>query len=234
MRIECPACGKKGSVPDGLDLSIMVRCTGCNKKFAPAATVKEYTLAGSAPQAAPPIKTEIVRTTKTPVSRAPSPDRLLRPLAPIEARVIEVAPSPPAPSRTCEYCGESIQPTAKKCRYCGEILDLSLRTAEEAKRIALRSSASSPIVINNSNAASASATAVAVGGRRRGFFSRLVRLVGVACLLMLVGFVLIGTAPDSGGPRTIIGGIVALVGVAMLIVGLPLMLIGGLWRALFG
>lgn len=36
----------------------------------------------------------------------------------------------------CPYCAERVQARAKKCRYCGETIDVAMRKAEEALRVA--------------------------------------------------------------------------------------------------
>lgn len=38
--------------------------------------------------------------------------------------------------RYCPYCGEAVLAMEPKCCYCGEVIDMPLRLAEEAKRIA--------------------------------------------------------------------------------------------------
>lgn len=232
MRIDCPHCGRIGRVPDGSKLPKRVLCPGCKQAFEPNPAAAEYRLTGPTIELEPPPDDGFASRPKSalrpvlrPESRAPAP-------IPVEARVIGVTPS--APMRICDFCGESIQPTAKKCRHCGELLDPALRSAEEAKRIALRASSGQPIVINNSVAASASATAIVSGVPRRSFFGRFARLVGVACLLFFVGLVIVGTAPEPRGPQAVFGSVLSMIGVVMLVFGVPLLLIGGLWRSMSG
>lgn len=60
---------------------------------------------------------------------------------------VSVRPSPPIEIvegprivEYCPFCGEQVLTTAKKCKHCGETLDVALRAAEEAKRLAEHSS----------------------------------------------------------------------------------------------
>jgi hypothetical protein len=54
-------------------------------------------------------------------------------------------PAPPLPVpvsrpalKACPYCHAEVPEAARKCRHCGEIIDVSLRAAEDARRIAER------------------------------------------------------------------------------------------------
>jgi uncharacterized membrane protein YvbJ len=38
----------------------------------------------------------------------------------------------------CPFCGEQILAMAKKCKHCGETVDVTLRAAEESRRLAER------------------------------------------------------------------------------------------------
>src|SRR5579862_7458626 len=53
-------------------------------------------------------------------------------------------PPQPAPqqanTRACPFCGEAVMAEAKKCKHCGETIDVALRAAEEARRLAEKSS----------------------------------------------------------------------------------------------
>jgi hypothetical protein len=51
-------------------------------------------------------------------------------------------PPPARATKACDFCGEEILVIARKCKHRGETLDPALRTAEEAKRLAVRSSGS--------------------------------------------------------------------------------------------
>jgi TM2 domain-containing membrane protein YozV len=48
----------------------------------------------------------------------------------------------------CPMCGEPIRAVAKRCKHCGEALDLVLRRAEEAERLAERLSDRGPVIVN--------------------------------------------------------------------------------------
>jgi hypothetical protein len=70
-------------------------------------------------------------------------------------------------TQRCPYCSENVFASAKKCRHCGEILDVALRSAEEAKK---SSASQQPMVFMNAggggggSSAAASSSAAAAGG----------------------------------------------------------------------
>lgn len=90
------------------------------------------------------------------------------------------------------------------------------------------------MVINNTVAASASARAQGYGISRRSLLARLARLSAVAGLMMVAGFVAVGTSPHPPGAQAVIGTASFVTGGLMLVIGVPLLLVGGLWRSIFG
>jgi DNA-directed RNA polymerase subunit RPC12/RpoP len=42
--------------------------------------------------------------------------------------------TPPPRMKDCPYCSEQILASAKKCKHCGEIVDIALRSAEQATK----------------------------------------------------------------------------------------------------
>lgn len=234
MRIDCPNCGRVGRLPEGRELPAAVRCPGCKQIFSTESVAVERTLPGQVRRTPTPApEAGLVRRGETPMRPVAQPERVARVPVRVEPQVIEVGLTSSVPARTCDYCGESIQPSARKCRHCGELLDPALRAAEEAKRIALATSSSTPIVISNNIANSA----VAVSGglaRRRSLMARLARLVAVGLVLTIVGSILVATATEQAGSRVVLGGGMVVVGIAMLIIGVPFLLVVGCWKALFG
>lgn len=81
-----------------------------------------------------------------------------------ESQVLETtgqSSSPISTQANCPYCGEKILATAKKCKHCGEILDVAMRSADQARRISERSgggggggAASSTVVIQQTGGGS--------------------------------------------------------------------------------
>lgn len=184
MRIECPHCGKRGTIPDGAKLPAKARCPACKKSFAPSAALMDQ---GSEIVAEDKPLKEFGTVARIETQNLPAPLPPFPPPAPtyIDSRAIFITPTPiQAPvSRTCDFCGESIQSAAKKCRHCGETLDPVLRAAEEAKRLATRQSQgppAAPVTVHNTivNSASASAAAVVKGSRSSS--------AGCGCLALLI------------------------------------------------
>jgi hypothetical protein len=66
--------------------------------------------------------------------------------------------------KDCPFCGEEVLATAKKCKHCGETLDVALRSAEEARRVAEHSSRG-----GGAAPAAAASTTVVVQAGGRGF-----------------------------------------------------------------
>jgi hypothetical protein len=50
--------------------------------------------------------------------------------------------------QTCPFCAEQIPQTAKKCKYCRETIDVALRAAEEAQRVASSGNTQQQVVIH--------------------------------------------------------------------------------------
>ena len=77
----------------------------------------------------------------------------------VEGKPIDVIPQKVADVKECAFCGEEVLAVAKKCKHCGETLDVALRSAEEAKRLAENANknsgssaaASTTVVIQNTN-----------------------------------------------------------------------------------
>ncbi|HET8940230.1 MAG TPA: hypothetical protein VFN67_42610 [Polyangiales bacterium] len=65
-------------------------------------------------------------------------------------------------SQTCPFCAEDIKPNAKKCKHCGETLDVGLRAAEEAMRMAQNSSKGNVYMNAGGGGGGAAAAAAAV------------------------------------------------------------------------
>jgi predicted RNA-binding Zn-ribbon protein involved in translation (DUF1610 family) len=100
----------------------------------------------------------------SPLAKAPPPPpAVIQPALPVAA-VPEILPSrQPVHYKDCPFCGEEVLATAKKCKHCGETLDVALRSAEEARRVAEHSSR------GGGAAPAAASTTVVVQGGGRGF-----------------------------------------------------------------
>lgn len=140
--------------------------------------------------------------------------------APIPIAELVTVPGPG--TGACEYCGEAIQPTARKCRHCGEILDPMLRAAQEAKGRAT-------VVV--ANHVTASAIATPAGGRslQRQFGRFMLVAVGL-CVLGVVTSLASANRPGVG-PAPGIG--LFAIGMMMIIIGVPIFLFRGLWSWIF-
>jgi hypothetical protein len=95
----------------------------------------------------------------------PGPGALVQPPQPVVGRVDVVPPPKPPPVvvfqpviqpvvearevyKTCPFCGENVLDVAKKCKHCGETIDVALRAAEEAKRMAQKRDRSPMVFMN--------------------------------------------------------------------------------------
>jgi hypothetical protein len=55
----------------------------------------------------------------------------------INVSQVQVVSPPPLPrTKPCPFCGQQVFQVALQCQHCGETIDVALRAAEEAKRIA--------------------------------------------------------------------------------------------------
>lgn len=169
MRIECPNCGRSGTIPTGKSVPKRVRCQGCGTEFSP--------------RSGPPTLPRPTQTSPTEVILPTPASPLMQ--VPNEPQVIEVRAS----TRLCDFCGESIQAIAKKCRHCGEVLDPVLRAAEEERRLAALTPRQTqpqqqPMVIHNNIVSKATATARSYGRQSRPSSCG-------GCLLLILGFIVL-------------------------------------------
>lgn len=255
MRIDCPHCGRAGSVPDGTVLPKRAQCPGCRGIFDPSAHAQTPAMAPPAmrlpePGAGIALDEDLLdrpqpgRRTR-PAAEPPPTERAPLPMQHRRVETSRVEPAPPAAApppeprvlhveprttKACDFCGETIQLAAKKCRYCGEVLDPAMRAAEEAKRLALSGGGHQPIVVNNNVSASAAASAVASGdmARRRSLFRQFVRFLIVATVMFIGGGIWYAQA---GAP---LGAVLMVLGLLMIVVGTPIFMIRGVWGWIFG
>lgn len=88
-----------------------------------------------------------------------SPNLALQNVQPILITQVNLVNQKPAQYKDCSFCGEEILMVAKKCKHCGETLDIALRIAEDARRVAENSNhspavsavASTTVIIQNNN-----------------------------------------------------------------------------------
>lgn len=175
MRIDCPHCGRQGSLPEGRKLPKMVRCPGCGTAFQPIPPGPTL----PAPRPAEP-PTDMMPPPSRYGSPSPIPPTPLYPV-PVEA------PQAQPPARVCDFCGEAIQLAAKKCKHCGETLDPVLRAKEEATRARHAPAHPAPVTIYNQVVASATASAKAAsGGSCLGTLSGCLVLIVLGTLVMFL------------------------------------------------
>lgn len=217
----CPNCGRRGSLPDGTKLPAKVGCRACGAAFAPQPIVEDAA-AGRAISTA---------TRSSAPVEIPLADQLPAQPPPLRARPVAIETTA-VTTKLCEYCSEPIQAAAKKCRHCGEILDPALRSAEEAKRIAL-SGGNTPIVVNNNVSSSASAAAVATGVQRRSLVRQFYRFL-LVCGLLIVGGLILGLSSGPDSVRSTWGMGIFVLGLVLFLLGTPLFLLRGVLKFIFG
>jgi hypothetical protein len=61
---------------------------------------------------------------------------------------MSAAVEPGAPTKDCPFCGEEVKEVAKKCKHCGETIDVALRSAEEAMRMAQAANSNGNVYMN--------------------------------------------------------------------------------------
>lgn len=98
--IVCPNCNQPGKVPDHF-AGQTIRCPKCQGKFR-VGPANGGTAAGTKPP--PPSKP-----------------------APVAPAAVSASPPADVQQARCLYCGEIIQPSAKKCKHCSEWLDPAMR-----------------------------------------------------------------------------------------------------------
>jgi predicted nucleic acid-binding Zn ribbon protein len=147
IAFKCPGCANSFSVKD----QFAGRNTKCPKCGAPLRVPAATGAALSAPVPAPVAKVP------------PPPPAIVQPALPAKVVPYVLPSRPPLDYKDCPFCGEEVLATALKCKHCGETLDVALRAAEEARRIAEHSSR------GGGGAASSTVVIQQVGGGTRSF-----------------------------------------------------------------
>ena len=88
-----------------------------------------------------------------------NPELALQNIQPILITQVNLVNQKPAQYKDCGFCGEEVLMVAKKCKHCGETLDIALRIAEDARRVAENSNSSpavsavanTTVIIQNNN-----------------------------------------------------------------------------------
>ncbi|GIW81521.1 MAG: hypothetical protein KatS3mg105_3328 [Gemmatales bacterium] len=106
-------------------------------------------------------------------------------MRPRAVQPIVTSASPPAATRPCPFCAETILAEARKCKHCGEILDPDLRAALAATQPA---AATAPIQVNIQNESIGGGAQAIAEAKARSRSSILFRPIGGAngCLLVLL------------------------------------------------
>ena len=118
MIVSCPSCTSKLKVPEGMT-GRSAKCPKCQTAFTIQAMAE--TPIATAPAVPPPIAVVPVVPVQRPVARV--------------AAVPTVVPAPQPNTKACPFCGEQILAIAKKCKHCNEILDVTIRAAQEPRRV---------------------------------------------------------------------------------------------------
>lgn len=142
--VECPKCKSRLQAPD----EAAGRTAKCKKCGSP------ITIPNAAPVAEKPKPNTLIAATPPKTITA----------KPVTNAVLEPRYSPPSLPQTanCPFCGEDVLATAKKCKHCGEILDVAMRSADEARRLAEHSSKNRAPAASSS---SSSSTVVVINHR---------------------------------------------------------------------
>ncbi|MHB1035558.1 MAG: hypothetical protein ACYC35_16105 [Pirellulales bacterium] len=162
ITVVCAGCGHKLQAADSL-AGRRAKCPKCSAAILIPTSAAAFPEVKIAPPKPAQVKTDPARAPLPAVQPPPVPGPVVMPpIRPqVMASAVQPPPTPPVsvsawsmPTRpiaaepvvACSFCGESILAVAKKCRFCGETLDVALRAAEEAGRLAQAASARSPFV----------------------------------------------------------------------------------------
>ena len=162
---------------------ITFKCSGCARSFSlrdKFAGMKTKCPTCGAPLSVPaavPGSTAVVPT--LPAKMVPSLPAVIKPPPPVEV-VGYVIPSRPAVDyKDCPFCEEQVIATAKKCKHCGETLDVAMRSADEAKRMAILASR------GGGGSAAANTTVIIQESKREQIFPHAFHLL---CTILTCGF----------------------------------------------
>lgn len=115
-------------------------------------------------------------------------------------------PAPAVAYKDCPFCGEAVRVEAKKCKHCRETIDIALRTAEEARRLARRRSGPAQVFMNAGGAASSSSAAASSAAADSSSDSTAGKALGGCLVLSMMLFCCCGLpiyfGNDKSGPAT--------------------------------